>query len=33
MSPFEAWQWIDNVMTKEFPLGLIKDITGGKGAD
>jgi 2-oxoglutarate ferredoxin oxidoreductase subunit beta len=33
MSPYEAWQWIDNVMTKEFPLGVIKDITGGKDAD
>ncbi|MGD0352731.1 MAG: thiamine pyrophosphate-dependent enzyme [Dehalococcoidia bacterium] len=33
MSPLEAWQWIDNVMAKEFPLGLIKDITGGKDAD
>jgi 2-oxoglutarate ferredoxin oxidoreductase subunit beta len=33
MSPYEAWQWIDNVMSKEFPLGLIKDTTGGKDAD
>ncbi len=32
MSPIESWQWIDNVMTKEFPLGLIKDTTGEKNA-
>lgn len=25
MSPLESWQWIDNVMTQEFPLGVIKD--------
>ena len=28
MSAIEAWQWIDKEMTKEFPLGVIKDITG-----
>lgn len=33
MGSLEAWQWIDNEMTKEFPLGVIKDITGGKDAD
>jgi 2-oxoglutarate ferredoxin oxidoreductase subunit beta len=33
MSPLEAWQWIDKEMTKEFPLGVIKDITGSKDAD
>jgi len=27
MSPVESWKWIDDVMTKEFPLGVIKDIT------
>ena len=32
MSPLESWQWIDKVMTKEFPLGVIKDITGKKDA-
>ena len=32
MTPREAWQWIDDVMSKEFPLGVIKDITGGKDA-
>jgi len=30
MSPVESWQWVDKVMTKEFPLGVIKDITGEK---
>src|SRR4030042_5939472 len=33
MRPHEAWQWIDKEMTKVFPLGVIKDITGGKDAD
>jgi len=33
MTPIEAWQWVDRVMTKEFPLGVIKDITGKKDAD
>ena len=33
MSPLESWQWIDEEMTKEFPLGVIKDITGEKDAD
>jgi 2-oxoglutarate ferredoxin oxidoreductase subunit beta len=33
MSPLEAWQWIDKEMTKVFPLGVIKDITGEKDAD
>ena len=33
MSPVEAWQWIDKEMTKEFPLGVIKDITGEEDAD
>jgi 2-oxoglutarate ferredoxin oxidoreductase subunit beta len=28
MTPLEAWQWIDNVMVEEFPLGVIKDTTG-----
>jgi len=32
MSPLEAWQWIDKEMTKEFPLGVIKDITKKKDA-
>ena len=33
MTPIEAWQWIDKVMTKEYPLGIIKDITGKQDAD
>ncbi|OGN92201.1 MAG: 2-oxoglutarate oxidoreductase [Chloroflexi bacterium RBG_13_48_17] len=33
MSPVEAWQWVDKEMTKVFPLGVIKDVTGGKNAD
>ena len=33
MSPLESWQWIDKEMTKEFPLGVIKDITEAKDAD
>jgi len=33
MGPLESWQWIDNVMTQEFPLGVIKDVTGEKDAD
>jgi len=33
MNPLESWQWIDQVMTKQFPLGVIKDKTGKKDAD
>ena len=33
MTPLESWQWIDREMTREFPLGIIKDITGKKDAD
>ncbi len=33
MSPLESWKWIDKEMTKEFPLGIIKDLTGRKDAD
>lgn len=33
MTPLESWQWIDKEMVKEFPLGVIKDITGAKNAD
>lgn len=32
MTPKEAWHWIDEEMTKEFPLGVIKDMTGVKNA-
>jgi hypothetical protein len=33
MSPVKAWQWVDDVMSKEFPLGLIKDTTVKSHAD
>ncbi len=33
MTPLESWQWIDKVMTREFPLGVIKDIIGKTDAD
>jgi 2-oxoglutarate ferredoxin oxidoreductase subunit beta len=33
MGVVEAWKWIDDVMVKEFPLGVIKDTTGEKSAD
>jgi 2-oxoglutarate ferredoxin oxidoreductase subunit beta len=32
MTPLESWQWVDQVMTREFPLGVIKDVAGGKDA-
>lgn len=28
MDSLEAWQWVNDVMAKEFPLGVLKDITG-----
>jgi len=30
MNPLESWHWVENEMTKEFPLGLIKDTTRTK---
>ena len=33
MSSVEAWQWIDKEMTREFPLGVIKDIAVKEDAD
>jgi 2-oxoglutarate ferredoxin oxidoreductase subunit beta len=33
MDPLESWQWIGKEMTKEFPLGVIKDLTGQEDAD
>lgn len=33
MTPVESWKWVDTVMAKEFPLGVIKDITVVKNAD
>ncbi len=32
MNPLESWQWVAKEMTKEFPLGVIKDITKKKDA-
>jgi 2-oxoglutarate/2-oxoacid ferredoxin oxidoreductase subunit beta len=29
MNPAESWKWIDEVMAKSFPLGVLKDATGG----
>ena len=28
MNPVESWKWIDEVMAKSFPLGVLKDTTG-----
>ena len=33
MDPLESWQWIGKEMTKEFPLGVIKDLAGQEDAD
>jgi 2-oxoglutarate ferredoxin oxidoreductase subunit beta len=33
MNTVQSWQWVDEVMSKEFPLGLIKDTTGKASAD
>jgi 2-oxoglutarate ferredoxin oxidoreductase subunit beta len=33
MSPLEAWRWITEEMTKEFPLGVLKDTTEKEYAD
>jgi len=30
MNPVESWKWIDEVMAKSFPLGVLKDTTGEK---
>lgn len=32
MEPLESWRWVETEMTKTFPLGVIKDLTGGNGA-
>ena len=32
MTSLESWQWVGEVMTGEFPLGVIKDVAGGKDA-
>ena len=33
MSSVQAWKWIDEEMTKVFPLGVFKDVTEKKDAD
>ena len=33
MTSVESWKWVDTVMSKVFPLGVIKDFTGGTDAD
>ena len=33
MDPLESWEWIDKEMTKVFPLGVVKDLTGARDAD
>jgi 2-oxoglutarate ferredoxin oxidoreductase subunit beta len=33
MSSIDSWKWVDEVMSKEFPLGVIKDTTGKSHAD
>ena len=33
MTPVKSWQWIDEEMTKVFPLGVYKDVTEKKIAD
>jgi 2-oxoglutarate/2-oxoacid ferredoxin oxidoreductase subunit beta len=30
MSVVDSWKWIDDVISKEFPIGIIKDTTGKK---
>lgn len=32
-SSVDAWKWVDDVMAKEFPLGIIKDTTRKSDAD
>ena len=32
-SSVDAWKWVDEVMAKEFPLGVIKDTTRKSDAD
>jgi 2-oxoglutarate/2-oxoacid ferredoxin oxidoreductase subunit beta len=33
MNTVQSWKWVDDVLAKEFPLGVIKDTTGEKSAD
>ncbi len=32
MTSIDSWKWVEEEMTKEFPLGLIKDTTGDQDA-
>jgi 2-oxoglutarate ferredoxin oxidoreductase subunit beta len=33
MSPVQSWKWVDDEMSKVFPLGVYKDVTETKDAD
>jgi 2-oxoglutarate/2-oxoacid ferredoxin oxidoreductase subunit beta len=33
MTPVQSWKWVDEEMTKVFPLGVYKDVTEKKDAD
>ncbi len=33
MTSIESWKWVDTVMSKVFPLGVIKDVTRSTNAD
>jgi len=33
MTSIDSWKWIDTTMSKVFPLGVIKDITGSTNVD
>ncbi|MCX6005075.1 MAG: thiamine pyrophosphate-dependent enzyme [Chloroflexi bacterium] len=33
MTPIQAWKWVDDEMSKIFPLGVYKDVTEQKSAD
>jgi len=33
MTPVKSWQWVDEEMTRVFPLGVYKDIAEKNGAD
>jgi 2-oxoglutarate ferredoxin oxidoreductase subunit beta len=33
MTPIDSWKWVDDVMSKVFPLGIMKDSTGRTNAD
>ncbi len=33
MTPVQAWKWVDEEMSKVFPMGVFKDVTEKKDAD